>query len=130
MMELSMENRKWFRKRDLLLILLIGAAAVVLLLWPKEPGATALISQNGRELYAIDLTRVEEPYDISIDGEYPLVVHVEKGAVSVQEASCPDQICVRTGTLSQSGQSAVCLPAKVTIQITGDQREIDAYTGF
>jgi len=47
-----------------------------------------------------------------------------------QEASCPDQVCVRTGRLSKSGQGAVCLPAKVTIQVTGPEREFDAYTGF
>lgn len=85
---------------------------------------------RGPELYCIDLTQVDAPYDISIGGEYPLVIHVEKGAVCFQEASCPDQVCVRTGRLSKSGQGAVCLPAKVTIQVTGPEREFDAYTGF
>lgn len=129
-MEQSAANRKWFHKTDLLLILLAGAVAVILLLWPKVPGTKAVISQNGTELYMIDLTRVEKPYDIPIDGEYPLVIHVEQGAVCFQEASCPDQVCVHTGKLSKSGQSAVCLPAKVTIQVTGDEKEFDAYTGF
>ena len=101
MIEQPMENRKWFQKRDLLLILLVGAAAAVLFFWPKEQGAAAVISQEGRELYCIDLTQVEAPYDISIGGEYPLVIHVEKGAVCFQEASCPDQVCVRTGRLSK-----------------------------
>lgn len=123
-------NRKWFQKTDLLLILLVGAVAAILLLWPKAPGTTAVISQNGKELYSIDLTRVDDPYDIPIGGEYPLVIHVEKGAICFQEASCPDQVCVHTGKLSKSGQSAVCLPAKVTIQVSGDQKEFDAYTGF
>ena len=123
-------NRKWFQKTDLLLILLIAAAAAVLFLWPREQGAAAVVSQDGRELYSIDLTRVETPYDLSVGGEYPLVIHVEKGAVWVRQASCPDQVCVRTGKLSKSGQSAVCLPAKVTIQVTGSEKEFDAYTGF
>lgn len=129
-MERSSGNRKWFHKKDLLLILLIGAVAAVLLLWPKAPGTIAVISQDGRELYSIDLTQVEDPYDISIGGESPLVIRVEKGAVYFQEASCPDQVCVRTGKLSKSGQGAVCLPAKVTIQVSGPKKEFDAYTGF
>lgn len=124
------ENRKWFQKKDLLLILLIGAVAAVLFLWPREQGTAAVVSQDGRELYSIDLTQVEKPYDIAIDGEYPLVIHVEKGEIYFQEASCPDQVCVRTGKLSKSGQGAVCLPAKVTIQVTGPEKEFDAYTGF
>ena len=69
--------------------------------WPKEQGAAAVISQEGRELYCIDLTQVDAPYDISIGGEYPLVIHVEKGAVCFQEASCPDQVCVRTGAFQK-----------------------------
>ena len=89
MIEQPMENRKWFQKRDLLLILLVGAAAAVLFFWPKEQGAAAVISQEGRELYCIDLTQVEAPYDISIGGEYPLVIHVEKGAVCFQGPPAP-----------------------------------------
>ena len=80
--------------------------------WPKEQGAAAVISQEGRELYCIDLTQVEAPYDISIGGEYPLVIHVEKGAVCFQGASCPDQVCVRTGGFPKADKAPVCLPAK------------------
>ncbi len=36
MIEQPMENRKWFQKRDLLLILLVGAAAAVLFFGPKN----------------------------------------------------------------------------------------------
>ena len=84
MIEQPMENRKWFQKRDLLLILLVGAAAAVLFFWPKEQGAAAVISQEGRELYCIDLTQVEAPYDISIGGEYPLVTFAGR-----HTAPCP-----------------------------------------
>ena len=70
-MEQSAANRKWFHKTDLLLILLAGAVAVILLLWPKVPGTKAVISQNGTELYMIDLARVEKPYDIPSMGNTP-----------------------------------------------------------
>ena len=128
-MEQTLANRKWVQKRDLIWLLLLGAFAVLLYCWPKEAGTAAVISQNGRELYTIDLTQVEEPYELSIPGECPVVIHVEQGAVWFAESACPDQICVRTGKLSQSGQSAVCLPAKVSVQISGSQQEYDAYTG-
>ena len=45
MIEQPMENRKWFQKRDLLLILLVGAAAAVLFFWPKE--GSGHLSQDG-----------------------------------------------------------------------------------
>ena len=42
MIEQPMENRKWFQKRDLLLILLVGAAAAVLFFWPKAQGLSLI----------------------------------------------------------------------------------------
>ena len=71
MIEQPMENRKWFQKRDLLLILLVGAAAAVLFFWPKEQGAAAVISQEGRELYCIDLTQVDAPMIFLSAGNTP-----------------------------------------------------------
>lgn len=51
------------------------------------------------ELYEeIDLMAVALPYDIRIETERGYnIVHVEHGAISVSEADCPDQICVRQG---------------------------------
>ena len=44
----------------------------------------------------------------------------------VAEADCPTQDCVHTGTITRSGQSIVCLPARIVIQLTGGQPDGDA----
>ena len=98
----------------------IGAAVLMKLLAPE--GTVARISVDGELIDTIDLSRVTEAYDISIDTEYGHnTVHVEPGAISVTDADCPDGICVRQGKLTSSGTPIVCLPHKLVIEIYGDE---------
>lgn len=39
--------------------------------------------------------------------------------IRVAESDCPTQDCVHTGIVSHSGQSIVCLPARIVIQLVG-----------
>ena len=85
----------------------------------------AEISVDGTVIETIDLSRVKEPYDIPIDTQYGHnTVHVERGAISVTEADCPDQICVAMGKLDGSGIPIICMPHRLVILVEGD--EIDA----
>lgn len=53
--------------------------------------------------------------------------------VCVAEADCPTLDCVHTGVISRSGQSIVCLPARIIIQLEGgtaaEDAAVDAVTG-
>ena len=52
------------------------------------------------------------------------------GSVRMMEADCPDKICVKTGSISRSGQSIVCAPHKVVVTVIGknDNRNYDVIT--
>ena len=54
---------------------------------------------------------------------YTLTVTAEDGGLRVSEADYPTQDCVHTGAISRSGQSIVCLPARIIIQLTGGQAD-------
>lgn len=54
------------------------------------------------------------------DGDYNTLTITDKG-VSIKEANCPDQICVKWGKINRPGQTIVCLPHKVVVSITGNQ---------
>ncbi|MCR5485577.1 MAG: NusG domain II-containing protein [Clostridiales bacterium] len=111
------------RPSNKLLIIIISAAAVictaVLLLFRFVPfgGNVAVISQNGKELYRIDLDKVSEAYTIDLGGN---VVLVENGAVSMQSADCPDKLCVRQGKIKNGSHPIICLPNRVEIKIEND----------
>lgn len=48
------------------------------------------------------------------------IVEIKNGAVSVEEADCPDKICVRRGAIKHVGEAIACVPHKVLIEIAED----------
>ena len=89
---------------------------VIFVLCGRGPaGSVAVISVKGQEVARIDLSQVEEPYSIQA-GEHNSV-RIEPGCVYMEQADCPDQLCVKTGKISKMGVPIVCLPNKVVVQI-------------
>ncbi|MFD1318192.1 NusG domain II-containing protein [Loigolactobacillus zhaoyuanensis] len=80
---------------------------------------TAIISHDGKKLYSIKLTghkgstkyRYRAP-----DGDYN-VVEIKNDRIAIVDANCRDQVCVRRGWISKPGQTIVCLPHKLLIEI-------------
>ena len=44
---------------------------------------------------------------------------VDKDGVHIEEADCPDHDCVEVGTISKVGQSIICAPHYLVIEIVG-----------
>ena len=113
------------------LILILAGSAAFLLLRPKSGGYVARISLDGQVVEEIDLSRVEAPYTLTIDGPggFSNTITVEKGRICVSKAGCPDQICVHQGYISDGTTPIVCLPNKLIIEIIGGGDGLDAATG-
>ena len=54
---------------------------------------------------------------------------IEDRAAWMEDALCPDHICVDMGKIRYSGQSIVCLPNRVVVSIEGVSGEADLYIG-
>lgn len=59
------------------------------------------------------------------DGDAFVTVAAEAGGVRVARSSCPDQACVRQGRITRPGQAIICLPNRISVQLT-DASELDA----
>ena len=112
---------------DILVVLAVVAlaAASALTVWPgRDSGSlTAVVTADGEELDRFapaDLAAGPRTYT---HNGYTLTVTAEDGGLRVSEADCPTQDCVHTGAISRSGQSIVCLPARIIIQLTGSQAD-------
>ena len=92
-------------------------AAILVLLFFSD-GQTAVITQDGKEICRVDLSRVTESYTIPLNGN---TILVEPGAISMQSATCPDKLCIHQGTLHSVGR-IVCLPNRVVIENDRRQR--------
>ena len=115
-----MESFK-LRKADLLLLaaaLVFGAVlAAVLLL--RSPGGTVQVRVAGAVTAGYPLDR-DASYTITgVNGGTNLLV-IEDGAARIEEASCPDGVCVHTGRIRRNGQSIVCLPNQAVVEIVSD----------
>lgn len=85
-----------------------------------------LFPRNTADRFTVTTPDGMAEYSLSCDGEFEIVscginltVTVEDGTVSVTSSSCPDHICEQTGMISHRGQSIVCIPARVVIEIVG-----------
>lgn len=111
------------RKNDILLL----AAVLVLagLLWLglrlfQDEGATVRVTIDGAEYGSYPLNKAQT-VTIGDEEHYNLLV-IEDGAASVTEASCPDKLCVRQGKAAFDGQSIICLPNKVVVEVLGGEQ--------
>ena len=126
-----MKHRTWILLFALLLAIFAGAAVYF---QRKPAGRIANIYQDGVCIRSIDLEAVTEGYSFSVTDTagHENLVEVEPGRICVGEANCPDQVCVRTGWISDGAKPIVCLPARLTIQLeetSGREPEIDGVVG-
>lgn len=114
---------------DLLLAALVLAAAGVfwLLSRPGGEGAYAVVTRGGTEIGRYDLSK-----DVTVklgDQDYNLL-QIQSGAAAIIQANCGDHTCVRTGWVSREGETIVCLPHELVVEIHGGSHSaFDATTG-
>ena len=116
------------KKKDFLLILCVIVLAGGVFLWNNlikgETGGSAVVYVDGEK---------DASYNLNEDGEYLIETEYRKnlllikgGMVDMAEADCPDGLCVKQHKIDKTGQTIVCLPHRVVIEIEGGQtNELD-----
>lgn len=104
----------------LAVLALAGVSAFFTWRGGEEAGPlTAVISVDGAETERIPLPGLEPTERTVTGGGYTLRVVLTETEVWVEASDCPTQDCVHTGHISRSGQSVVCLPARVIVRLEG-----------
>jgi len=117
-------------KFDLILIGLILFFSTFSVLWvsashiqQSSQPRLAMIYHENILLNKVDLTK-DNTFPI-LDGK--MHIEVKNGNIRILDSDCPQQICVKAGWIQHSGQTLVCLPNKVLIEIkTTDPPSFDA----
>ncbi len=120
------------------LIVLVGLALIGLLLGL----GLLLFGQQGGQVQVRVAGEVVATWPLSRDGIYTIegadggtnILVIEDGRACITEASCPDGLCIGMGRISRSGQSIVCLPNQVVVEILsdgtdGDEADVDGVAG-
>lgn len=124
-------KNKLVRKADLIIIALVVLSSLSVMFFmnresDESENLTAVITVDGEEYKRINLSSISERTEIIPETNPEVKIVAEKGCIYFESADCPDKICVKTGKLTKKGDTAVCLPSKTVISITGST--VDAIT--
>lgn len=114
----SGERRKTFTRMDLLLILILLAAGGCLLFFRQRQAAGTVIRvYSNNELLKELLLDHDDTLTVSTDLGTNTII-IENGQAFVTDADCPDKICEQMGRISTPGETIVCLPHKLIVEVS------------
>ena len=108
-------------RNDMLLvgiILLIAAAVFCIYKLNSVEGTVVHVLVAGENKYTFPLNEDLEKKIITVNGEN--VILIKDGKVSVKSADCPDRICVKHRFISKNGETIVCLPHKIVVEVSDE----------
>ena len=119
---------KLLKKADIIIIAAAAAAAIGFILFQRlgAQRLTAVISVDGSVVQTVRLDEVTSRGEIRLQGAPDVLIVAENGKIRFEGSDCPDKLCVKRGELYRKGDTAVCLPEKTVITVTG--AELDAVT--
>ena len=112
----------------LIIVLLVGGFWLMQYLNAAQKDAVLQIYQNGELAGEYDLSQSQTIPVTGMEDSYNLVL-IEDGTVRVTDADCPDQLCMKQRSISKNGESIICLPHKLVLQIHAkEESTLDAVT--
>jgi hypothetical protein len=100
-----------------ILLLLVAAGGIVLMSGGGE-AQTAIIRQDGVVVREVPLG-VNQTFWVG-----DVEIMVKDGAIAFIESDCPNKECIHAGWLSSPGDTAACLPNRISITLSGES-EVD-----
>lgn len=119
----------FIKKADVILAIALIVAGLLLsyaLSVYSVPGSQVQISLNG-SVYGTYPLNENNTIRVEQNGHLNIIT-IQDGQVYMSHSDCPNQVCVRQGAISKTGQSIVCLPNRVAVTIIGPNQAYDTTT--
>lgn len=112
--------------------ILIGLVLVLALIWGcfqfyiwGRDGTSVVVSQDGQVIGEYSLAEDME-LEITDDREGKNTLVIENGKANMADADCPDKLCMKQKAITKNGESIICLPHRLVIEIVGGvEQDID-----
>ncbi len=98
-----------------ILLIILGACAFLIIKFTRAEGKTVNIYSDGELTESFSLDDDTEYVYIWEDGNNVIVI--ENGYVYVSHTDCPDKICVNQGEIKNDGETIVCIPHRLVIEV-------------
>ena len=111
-----MKRNDWILLSSVLLVAIV--ALLVLYAALGGTGETVVVTVDGDEVLRVPLKKDSEHLIEGYNGGTNLLV-IKDGCARIEEASCPDLVCVHTGEADEL-KSIVCAPNRVVVRIDSE----------
>ena len=112
---------KVLQKRDIMVAAVLLFSAIALYagfgIINKGKMSKAEIYYRSELIRTVELHKGKEEVLVFPQNENVMIHLYEDGRICFEESDCPDQVCVRSGKLSEIGESAACLPNEFIMKI-------------
>ena len=114
-------NKRRSHKADIIIIAALIVAGLIfggILLLTGKTGKTVQVRVSGDVVKTFPLANDTEYEITGKNGGRNLLV-IKDGYAWIEEADCPDELCKNMGKINLDGQSVICLPHEVVVEIAG-----------
>lgn len=115
-----MFDRVIITKTDFILpgsVLLVAGLLLCFLQLTAHQGSWVVVSFHGEEYGRYSLNEDARIPLQNARGEGNLLI-IEDETARIEEADCPDGLCVQQGRISRGGESIICLPHELVISVS------------
>lgn len=120
---------RFFKKTDIPVI--AGILLISLALWGwyrisyLDTPVVAAIYYDSELVEVVELNlNTEKEFRVKQQPDVVFKLHKD-GSISFLKSDCKDRLCIRSGRLKTVGQSAACLPNKVSVKIIRKNKNAD-----
>ena len=128
------------KKADIILLstlCLLGIVLTIIIYAPsRSDGTHVVIRQNGKVVKETPLSQNQEirigssgviDENSSRQEKQPAenIIYISNREIYMKSANCPDKSCVSQGKIHLVGESIICLPHKISIEITDENADTE-----
>lgn len=101
-------------------ILALGVFSLIGINHFQQAGDLVTIKVNGQVVQQLDLKVSEQ---VTVNGPIgKTTIKIDHGEAQVIYSDCPEKICVKTGKIRHVGEIIVCVPNKVVVKISSQEK--------
>lgn len=104
--------------------ILAASAAGIAAKMGREQGSQVIVFQDGVEQGRYLLSE-EQEVEIAFNQESQEgknILRIRDGRADMIYADCPDQLCVNQKEIDKVGETIVCLPHKIVVEVEGEKQ--------
>lgn len=115
--------KRSFGLRDVLFLaalLVTGLLLTVGICRFSESGSQIRVTVDG-QLYGVYPLDGNRCVQVTLADGGSNQIRIADGTAYMEQADCPDGLCMRQGAISRTGQTIVCLPHRLVVEVYGAQ---------